>query len=163
MLYHITTEPRGQTYRRLIDLSMHFCDSALLVVRDNIGLDSSGIKILETLGRFVKQKIKSSRWPGTILLCNELFPDNVATLYYFQLCIESAEILKSSVECLYSWRQPEYPEDLCLLRPDGGPWLVSIAHEGDSYLQLAPEEKEDILVRIPELGPLTVRNSEDDQ
>jgi hypothetical protein len=62
---------------------------------------------------------------------------------------------------LYEWRQPNYPEDLCLLRQDRSPWLVSIAHENDSYLCLSSgKEKEDIIINVPELGPLTIRKHE---
>lgn len=163
MLYHINKQPKDSVYRKLIDTAICFCNSGLLVVRETINLDESGTKVIQGLERFITEKTRSSKWPGTILLCNEAFPNNVATIYSFRFCLDSAEILKNSVKGLYSWRQPEYPEDLCLLRPDGSPWLVSITHENDSYLRLATEEEITILNSIPELGPFTIRPLEEER
>lgn len=154
LIYDIPKEPKGEVYRKLINLAMHFCDIALLVVRNTSYLNSSGAQVLEALEPFLLLKAKETQWPGTVLLCDELFPDNTATVYRSRLCRESAEILKEAVDGLYSWQQPERPEDLCLLRPDGSPWLVTIAHEADSYFELTLEEKDLVLGDLPELGPL---------
>jgi hypothetical protein len=148
----IRTEPKGETYRRVIDLALHFCDHALLVIRDSININQHGTQLLRTLEPFLLRKLSgTTQWPGTVLHYNDLFPDNTATASYFRLCTESARILKDSVEGLYSWRQPECPEDLCLLRPDGSPWLVSITHEEDSYFELTAREKDRLLADVPEL------------
>lgn len=149
---NIRTEPKKEAYRRIIDLALTFCDQALLVTRDTINLTQHGSKLLAQLEPFILRKIsKSTQWPGTILHCNDLFPDNTATVYYFRLCTESARVLKDSVEGLFSWRQPEYPEDLCLIRSDGSPWLVSITHEEECYFQLTVQEKDKLLVDVPAL------------
>ena len=39
---------------------------------------------------------------------------------------------------LFAWRQPQRPENLCLLRPDGSPWIVSIAAERIGYVEFTP-------------------------
>ena len=151
-IFDIRIEPRGETYRRVIDLALHFCDQALLVIRTNISLSPYGAQTLKFLEPFLLRKMaKATQWPGTVLHYNDLFPDNTATVYYYRLCSESARILKDAVEGLYSWKQPECPEDLCLLRSDGSPWLVTITHEEDSYLELTPKEKDRLLADVPEL------------
>jgi len=78
----------------------------------------------------------------------------MATIYRFRLCNESAQLLKA-VDSLYAWQHPEFPEDLCLLRPDGTPWLVTIAHEKDAFLELTAVERLKILSELP--GILTSR------
>jgi hypothetical protein len=45
---------------------------------------------------------------------------------------EVARVLAESVDGLYDWVAP-LPEDLCLLS-DGQPWLTSIAHERDGFV-----------------------------
>lgn len=148
----IRTEPKDETYRRILDLALHSCDQALLVLRDSVNINQQGTQLLKTLEPHLLQKLsRTTQWPGTVLHFSELFPDNTATVYYFRFCPESARILKDSVESLYSWRQPEYPEDLCLLRPDGSPWLVSITHEEDSYFELTAQEKDQLLFNVPDL------------
>lgn len=145
-VYNLRREPNGAVYRRIIETSTKFCDTALLVVRDTLNLDSSGIEVLESLKPFVQQEGRETKWPGTELLQGES-----ATVYRITLCRDSIEILKKAVSGLYSWQQPELPEDLCLLRPDGSPWLASTTHEGDSYFELTASEKDLLLADLPEL------------
>ena len=154
VIYDIPREPRGEVYQRLIGLSLRFCNTALLVVRDSIDLRDSGTRVLTALEPYLQQKNRETEWPGT-----KLFYGASATVYRFRLCSNSGEVLKGAVDALYCWQQPQYPEDLCLLRSDGQPWLVSIAHESISYLELSSAEKDVILVDIPGLGPLSVHSS----
>jgi hypothetical protein len=91
------------------------------------------------------EKCAQSEWPGTKLL------DSTALVYYFDLNKDSAEHLSKASTDLYSWLLPNLPEDLCLIKDDGNPWLVTISHEKDAYLLLSEEEKNDLLLEIPEL------------
>ena len=148
----LRTPPTGQTYRGIIDLALSCCNQAVLVTRASIELDSSALAVLEQLQPYVIRKVaKATEWPGTTLHCSDLVPDNTATVYYFRFCTQSASILKDSVPELFSWRQPEYPEDLCLVRPDGRTWLVSIAHEEDACFTLTAEEVDALLSALPGL------------
>jgi hypothetical protein len=61
-------------------------------------------------------------------------------------------VLIEASEGLFSWTQPELPEDLCLFRKDGEPWLVTIAHEKDGYLVLSPNESAALTESIPTLS-----------
>jgi hypothetical protein len=63
-------------------------------------------------------------------------------------------VLKKATNALYGWVQPELPEDLCLLRDEKEAWLVSIAHERDSYLCLSEDERSRLLDALPQLAAL---------
>ncbi|MCL6592265.1 MAG: hypothetical protein K6U80_20260 [Firmicutes bacterium] len=60
-------------------------------------------------------------------------------------------IIKTYSKKISDWKQPKLPEDLCLLRDNGTPWLISIAHENDMYLEISIEEKEALINNIPDI------------
>lgn len=143
--YRVLQEPRGNTYRRLIDYSLRYCHSFLLVVGPSIPINETGRRVLTSLEPFLLSQTESSEWPGTRLL------DGVARVYRFTLSSESATILAQVADSLFSWVQPNLPEDLCLNRCDGSPFLVTISHEKDAYLQLTPEEASVLIAGVPGL------------
>ena len=138
-------EPKGDTYRRLLVSSLEYCNVFLLVDRGYPEFDESAKGLLERLQPFLIGRTEESEWPGTKLL------NSTATVHRFRLTPESVTVLGDATDRLYSWEQPELPEDLSLIRFDGSPWLVTIAHERDSYLTLSPEEKAQLLIEIPDL------------
>lgn len=144
----ITTELQGNLYRRFLDYAGQECTIALLVVRPSLRLSTEGEKVLHRLAGYLKEKTESSVWPGTELLTE------VAQVYYYHFSPECVGILKDAAKGLYSWQQPHLPEDLCLLKADQEPWLVSIAHERDSYFCLSEAERTRLLVALPELASL---------
>ena len=135
--YDVLAEPRGATYRRLIDASRQYCDSFLLV--DQPGwplLNDRAHALLEALTPFLISKREAWDWPGTSIQGG----DKAATIYSFRLVDESMRILKEGVEGLYDWDSPNCPSDLTLLRPDGTPWLVTIMPDREAFLELSLEE-----------------------
>jgi len=62
-----------------------------------------------------------------------------------------AHALGSAAHNLFQWQQPALPEDLCLLRADGSPWLTTISHERDAYLSLTDPELDQLSRRCPDL------------
>lgn len=88
-----------------------------------------------------------SEWPGTKL------PSDTAILRSYALTPDAVDVL-TDVEGLFSWVQPEALEDLALCRADNEPWLVSIAHERDAYLNLTNDEWDDLRRDHPELAEL---------
>ena len=144
--YTLGREPRGSEYRELLALGEAACSEALLVIRDGIELSDEGRKLVERLSPHVIEQARSSEWPGTRLLTPS------ATVIKFAYTSESAELLKSSSEGLFDWRQPQLPEDLSLLRPNGDPWLVTISHEQDAFLDLSEIELASIRRTLPRLA-----------
>ncbi|MFC3749048.1 hypothetical protein [Paenibacillus sp. GCM10012306] len=137
-------EPTGKAYEAVLQISMEVCDEFILVKRDQMSLDPSGIELLERLKPFFKEQRRDDHWPGTRLF------GHYADIYYFQCCDEATEILLSYTTGLYSWVQPKLPDDLCFLR-DGKPWLTNTAHEEQSFIDTDVEEE---LVRLEQSGLL---------
>lgn len=133
--YPFVLEPRGLTYRKLLDFSINECTTALMVVRPSISLSPDAQNVINSLGTFLLSEKESHAWPGTELVGGE--PALVRT---YRLEQTSAALLGKVADGLYDWIQPDLPEDLCLLRADDTPWMVTIAHEKDSYLELTDKE-----------------------
>jgi hypothetical protein len=144
-IYDLLREPTGDVYRHLWKASADYCDVLLLVIRHTIKVNESAQAVIERLEPFLISQAESAEWPGTRLL------DDTATVYRFELSSETISVLGEATDALFSWSQPEMPEDPCLIRFDGEPWLVTIAHEQDAYLNLTSEEKTSLEAGIPGL------------
>ncbi len=144
----LLVEPAGNLYLDLVDYATSQCEIALLVVQSTLHLDPGGKWVLDQLAPFLNQKMESSEWPGTRLF------GKTAWVYHYNLGPECAAVLKRTTGALFDWTQPKLPEDLCFLRGDGEPWLVSIAHERDAFLYLSEEEKLRLFDALPMFEPL---------
>ena len=143
-IYNILREPTGSKYSNLLDYALKECRFFLLVTdRDNKQLNPSGKAVLNELAPFLYRMEMKSEWPGTVL-----YGDTVP-IYIYYYVKESVSILKKSATRLYQWQRSDLPDDLCLLRPDESPWLVTIAHENDSYFELSENEIRHLLKAIP--------------
>jgi len=155
--FDLLAEPIGDLYRKLLDFAVNECRTALLVVRKRPPLTPQGLALVNRLKPFLASKEECTAWPGTGSADKDdhelvalVEPASVRRYDYVPQC---AELLKQATDRLYAWLQPELPEDLCLLRDDGSEWLVTIAHEHDSYLCLSAEEHTRLVDAIPQLGP----------
>jgi hypothetical protein len=147
MIFTITQEPRDDLYRATVDLASDVCSTFLLVLR-SANLNPAGGAVLEALKPKLIKEVNASEWPGTKLKRDK------ARVLYFSLDAESSNLLKTAANGLYEWLQPILPEDLCFMKSDGSPYLVTISHEKDSYLVLASEERDDLARRLPKLSAL---------
>jgi len=77
---------------------------------------------------------QSSEWPGTRTAAGP------ARLLIYRFDSGLADRLSTLARRLCQWESPELPEDLCLFRSSGEPWLGSIAHERDAWLALTENE-----------------------
>lgn len=143
--YTLLKEPCGAEYTRLLRTLSRFCQYALLVVRPEIPLSRYGQETLQELEQDVVAKEARQEWPGT-----RLYGGN-ATVYLVRLSSHSLEILCRRANRLYEWSQPLLPEDLCLMRTETEPLLVSISHERDAYLLLSNDEQREVLTAVPSL------------
>jgi hypothetical protein len=146
----VVEEPRDELYRGLVRLAPRFCTSALLVVRPARGdrLGDRGVRLMSQLQSWLIETGERSEWPGTRLI------GHPASVFTYRLDPGFIEALDGAVAGLYEWRQPELPEDLCLLRADGSPWLVTIAHERDAYFRLDDIERAELVSALPRIEPL---------
>ena len=150
-IYDLEPEPSLALYHRLIDLALERCPLALLVLRPELELTEVGQVVLGSLDPYVEERVKSTRWPGTDIFGTQ------ADVFYFRLEAGSAKVLREATDHLFGWCQPDLPEDLCFLREDRRPWLVTIAHERDGYLVLSEWERMQLVHVLP---GLRVRSSE---
>jgi hypothetical protein len=134
MRHGFTREPSGSAYQELLE----FCGSrsvvATLVIRELDWLEEDAIAVMERLRPSQIETAERSEWAGTRLI------EHTATVYSYRVDEALVRALQTSASGLYEWQQPHRPEDLAFLRSDGHPLLVSIAHEGDGYLDIEVNE-----------------------
>jgi hypothetical protein len=122
--YDLIDEPVGADYDALLDCALTQCSTVVLTVPAGEE-DPEARAVLDDLA---PQLLVASDSPRGSVRRYALTRDTVA-------------IMKRAARGLYAWRSPALPQDVSLLRPDGSPWLVSIATERLGYLELAPFEK----------------------
>jgi hypothetical protein len=140
--YTIADEPVAEAYEALLEFALGHCSAGLMVLRDT-ELSSSVAHFLGQINAWLIGKERRSSWPGTELIGHE------ATVLRFSYNKNVREILANATDRLYGWISPGLPEDLCLIRPDDCPLLVSIAHERDGYLDLHRGEHAALLGNVP--------------
>jgi hypothetical protein len=143
--FNLIAQPRENIYRGLIECATVECKSALLVVRVTSSLSQRGKNLLTELNPYLQEKQEVSEWPGTKLL------GSTAWVFRYYLGPECSMVLQHATDALYDWMQPDLPEDLCLIRENGEPWLISIAHERDGYFELYPNEKTRLVEALPSI------------
>jgi hypothetical protein len=148
---NIGTEPIGTEYRDLLEALSPVVDRALVVVRRSVPLGEKGDAKLASMLPWLIGEHERTQWPGTLLI------GGTADVREYRADIACLRLLGELVPGLYSWQQPDAPEDLCLLRRDTSPILVSTAHERDSYLELSPAEITIIEERRSECPNLAIK------
>lgn len=143
LLYTFEHEPRGKEYRSLIRLVGPLSAEAILVIRDDLGLDVHGQEVLQDLKGSLVAEARSSSWPGTTLIGHE------ALVLRFRADEGAVSVLARSAEGLYDWEQPGRPEDLCFVRSDGTAILTTIAHERDARIEIDPGEYATLVAACP--------------
>jgi hypothetical protein len=122
--YDLVDEPLGDDYRALLRSATAHCDMAVLSVDTGRELSDKGRQVLAQLDGDRRSETQS----GTLRRLR------------YALSPACLQVL-GDAPGLYAWCQPERPENLCLLRSDGSPWMVSIAADRIAYLELTPFEK----------------------
>ncbi|WP_461204952.1 stage III sporulation protein AH [Clostridium sp. DL1XJH146] len=136
----INSEPKDKVYRDLINLAFKVCDEFILVVRKDFKLSNEASSIMDKLQPYLKKVKKQNEWPGT-------WSAREVKVHYYEMDERAKEILKQEANSLYSWMQPNKPEDLCFLK-NGEPWLINTAHEGESYILISDKKEIDGLEKI---------------
>lgn len=145
MTFDIVSEPTDRTYRLLLAFCGNYASTVLLIVRQQSLLTDSARAVLESLEPYRRRVERRSEWPGTVLL------GHGADVHEYQFNDEVLLQLQTAASGLYQWVHPDLPEDLCLIKSDGTPILVTIAHEEDGYLILEAHEARQLLAVAPDL------------
>lgn len=143
-IYTITEEPQGVTYRQLIVYALRRCSSLTLVIRDTVSSESA-TEVLKKIEKYQIKKEQRSEWPGTKLI------DHTATVFTYDTASGIGDTLHKLADRLYDWVQPSLPEDLCFSTKEDDPWLVTISHERDAYLNITEEEFNTLIAEVPAL------------
>jgi hypothetical protein len=144
-VYDVISEPRGETYRRLLTVARTRTNTFTLVVRSFDTLRETAQGVLDRLNGSLVKSGEEEEWPGTRLL------RGTATIRRYSVNDLTIATLSTAVEGLFDWLEPDYPEDLSFYR-EAEPWLVTISHERDAYLTLSYEEAEQLRKQIPQLA-----------
>lgn len=148
MIYTLLAEPAGRVYQNVLDYAVRECSFLILVLRGSLDVDPTALNVLERLNSQLISNGQLSEWPGTRLI------DHTANVFSFRYGAECAAELKSATSALFSWQQPHLPEDPCLLRADGTPWLITISHERDAYFELSTSECKNLVSAVSSLAPM---------
>lgn len=140
----IVTEPRGPMYRRLLEVALRYCNEGLVVTRESLGVGPTARAMLAALAPHMRAVEQRSEWPGTVLYGEH------ATIHRFRYDLQTADLLLAQSTGLYDWRQPDLPEDLCLLSQDT-PWLVTVAHERDAYLDVPASDLQGVMRSLEDI------------
>jgi len=148
--YNIHFELRGKTYYDLLQYALGVCPYFLLVPHPTLDetFTAGEKKALVKFEPFLVSKEITNQWPGNVMGMGY-----TATVFTFRFTTDSLKIIKDLTKRLYDWNSPRLPEDLCLVREDYSPWLVTITHEKDAYLELSGGEYERLIQTLPGIVP----------
>ncbi len=132
--YDIISEPTGTDYGALLRSAIPQCDAGILVFPAGDPSPQSRL-LMDRLGANVLSDTSAP----------------MGKIVRFTLNAQVVDILTDTVSSLYQWRKPDLPEDLCLFRRDGSPWLVTVSAEGFGYIEVTPFEKLLLGRNAPEL------------
>lgn len=153
-IFNLATEPRGPSYSALVHFAQARNFRALLVTRLPEWIDSDCRELIQQLDRYLLSVREAKEWPGTLL-----HGDATAIVRTYTLSEDCAELLVKSVDGLWDWQHPSRPEDLCLIRESGSPFLTTIAHEADGYLELDADEQADLVSSVVGIAALLTPGS----
>jgi len=144
--FTLLREPRGASYRRLIDWAVQTCPEALLVLHEDMILSTSAHQVMSRLKPHLLRSNISSAWPGTVMM------ERSARVNYYRTSDMLGALFKDCAIGLYDWQHPELLEDLCFLRHDGSAVLTSIAHEHEAMLDLTADEMASFSDSLPDFA-----------
>ncbi|MEY8350758.1 stage III sporulation protein AH [Bacillus cereus] len=141
----IDSNPKNEVYSNLLDLAFEICDEFHLVLRKDMGSLQFFDPILKKLECSLKEMNEQSEWASTILGDNQ-----TAKVYYYYADENAKNVLKGLSNSLYSWVQPDLPEDLSFFK-SGKEWLITCSHEKGSFINTDDKEEIQKVLNIPGL------------
>ena len=138
----IRTEPRGDTYRALIDYLGTRCSSFSLVWREQLPFDDTAHAVADRLRRFLLREDRTDEWPGTRLV------GHMATVRHYRCHHDSLAVLKEQPS-LFAWEANALPEDPAFYDATGRCAFGSISHERNAWFDLELLDVKDIEASVP--------------
>ncbi len=122
-------------YQKLLYKIPEVASEASLVLNRPGRYAQSAVSLFESLASKPSDIVAVNQWPGT-----ELGATN-ATMVRFSLQAHSLKILHS-VEKIFEWCGPRFPDDLAFYRADGGLFMGTTSHEQYLWFESSREELE---------------------
>jgi hypothetical protein len=146
MIYVLKNEPSPGAFCDLLDYGVDQCAYAVMVIRPLSRMTPRGEEVLKILEPYLIEKKVSNQRPGTSNLAEN------ALVQKYKYGVPFSGLIRKLNDRLYGWLQPNFPEDICLLRENQEPWFVSAAHKKDSFFSLAEGELSGLIRKVPEMG-----------
>jgi hypothetical protein len=128
--------PKGDTYKELMDVCFEVCDRFHLVLRKDMGPLDDFDDFLRKIEKALIEMKEESEWASQILGDGQ-----TAKVYYYHTNDEDVKrIIKESVNSLYEWEMHDCPEDLTFFKGDAV-WLATVSHEEECYIFPDGEEE----------------------
>lgn len=143
-LVAIVKEPTAETYVALLQFALARHSLFSLVWRDQLDFNDSASAVAEALRPDLLRERRTSEWPGTQLVGHRA----IVRLYRMSPAACSA---LAAAGGMYAWRAPERPEDLAFYVSEENPWLMSIAHERDTFVYPHAIDVQDLARSVPGL------------
>lgn len=142
--FTITSGLAGQAYFDLL----RWCSRTAVTVGFTVSvgreLSSRARTIIRACEERGAQASEVTEWPGTVLQTGR-------ALMYTMPAQTTIEAILAATSDLFSWQEPDLPEDLFFLRDDSSPLLTVIAHEEDAYLSIGTDELESLKHEVPQV------------
>ena len=137
----------GDNYKAMIDLLGTLSAKCGFVIRENAPLSPGGAAVVDRFRRLGAVSKLVTEWPGTVLTCGS----NVR-LFEIEMNRAVCEALKEASNSLFSWQQPDLPEDLFFYDAHGNVLFSTTAHEGYARVDFDGEDEMAVLLNNVLLG-----------
>jgi hypothetical protein len=125
-IFKLTGDIAGGDYTHFLTAAAERFAYFSLVWQDGFKFKDTAVAIRRDLDVFEEDYRRTSRWPGTV-------SSNKAWVRTYRLKPESLAVIERPGS-VFSWRQPDYPEDLAFFRADRRCAFVSVTHERDAWI-----------------------------
>lgn len=146
--YDILENPRGETYKTLIQILCHHSDYFYFVTRKELTYDKD---VLQKFLPFVLKTYKTNEWESTIT------KGPAATIYEVEINPQTIQLLTDCAESLYEWISPQLPEDLTFVKNKYA-WFYSCSHEKFAVLRARNPYYQQLIEKI---DGMTIERVED--
>ncbi len=143
--YGLAAELMDDVYYGLLDFALGECSVAVL--HTYCGQPAEKRRVFRQLEPFLLRIEPIGEWPGSAYITDPV--------HFYEYVPTSAEIIRRATNRLYDWGG-DLPDDLCLLRADESPFLLTLAHHQESSLTLSSEEKDRLLTFLPAIAPYLI-------
>lgn len=119
----------GAEYHSFLEMMLTCHATFSLVWRDQLSFNESASAIRADLKRHELDYRRRDRWPGTRLSGK----GQQALIVSYATALDAIPTL-STPGSLFSWRSPNFPEDLAFYTDDGDCTFTSVSHDREAYV-----------------------------